>query len=394
MSDSGSAAQMREEWDKLQKQMWSAWSEIQRKATEAMGAEGGTWHEGLELWERTLRGGGSAPGNLVLDKLIEQGKAYLGMAQALAQSARDDQPSASPTELARQWSERMRELLGKGTSGPGEWFAQAFSGPSTDAGLIKLHRLFAQLNPFAESLSGLAKSLSNTPLDELQGWLNVPAFGFTREKQQRQQAMARHLVDYQKASQRYNDLMLRCMQQGLERFEDKLIERSEPGRRIESLRGLYDLWVDAMEEAYAEAALGSEFREVYAELVDAQMRLRQDVQKHIEALTAELGMPTRSEIDSVHRRLHELRRAERARADWPQAAMQRAAELAAEIDALRAELQALRAKVSAGSASAAPTADAPAQPAAAKASRRSTRTTAAKAGMARAATRRRASKEN
>jgi hypothetical protein len=74
------------------------------------------------------------------------------------------------------------------------------------------------------------------------------------------------------------------------------------------MRALYDLYVDAAEEGYAEVALSDEFREVYGALVNSQMRVRQRVQDEIERSAASLGIPGRTELDSVHKRLHDLRR--------------------------------------------------------------------------------------
>jgi hypothetical protein len=74
------------------------------------------------------------------------------------------------------------------------------------------------------------------------------------------------------------------------------------------MRALYDLYVDAAEEGYAEVALSDEFREVYGALVNSQMRVRQMVQGEIERSTASLGIPGRTELDSVHKRIAELRR--------------------------------------------------------------------------------------
>jgi class III poly(R)-hydroxyalkanoic acid synthase PhaE subunit len=118
-------------------------------------------------------------------------------------------------------------------------------------------------------------------------------------------------------------------------FEDKLAERGEPGRQVDSVRGLYDLWVDAAEDAYAEIALSQEFREVYGALVNAQMRVRRNVQKEVERVATDLGMPTRSEIDSMGKRLHALHRDAKNRAEA-------LPELMAEVAALRAEVERLR----------------------------------------------------
>jgi hypothetical protein len=138
--------------------------------------------------------------------------------------------------------------------------------------------------------------------------LSLPAFGQHREQQQRMQQLTRDQAALQKANNRYAALLLEASEQAFVLFEKKLAERSEPGRQLDSARALYDLWVDAAEEAYAPVALSPRFREVFGELVNAQMRVRQGVQQQVERSFAELGMPTRSELDSTHRRMHELQR--------------------------------------------------------------------------------------
>ena len=50
-------------------------------------------------------------------------------------------------------------------------------------------------------------------------------------------------------------------------------QRAGPADR-QSARALFDLWIDAAEEAYAEIALSPQFREVYGEFVNSQMRVR------------------------------------------------------------------------------------------------------------------------
>jgi hypothetical protein len=66
--------------------------------------------------------------------------------------------------------------------------------------------------------------------------------------------------------------------------------------------------VDAAEEAYAEFALSADYRHAYGELVNAQMRLRADVQAIAEQAANLLGMPSRTELDSAHRKVAELER--------------------------------------------------------------------------------------
>ena len=63
--------------------------------------------------------------------------------------------------------------------------------------------------------------------------------------------------------------MAKTSQDAYARFESKLAEREEPGRQLGSVRALFDLWVDAAEEAYAASALSLEYRKAYGELVNA-----------------------------------------------------------------------------------------------------------------------------
>jgi len=71
---------------------------------------------------------------------------------------------------------------------------------------------------------------------------------------------------------------------------------------------VYDLWIDAAEEGYAEIALSPDFRRVYGDLVNSQMRVRKLIQDEIERIAISFGMPSRTELNSVHKRMAEMRR--------------------------------------------------------------------------------------
>jgi hypothetical protein len=93
------------------------------------------------------------------------------------------------------------------------------------------------------------------------------------------------------------------------RFERKLEQHAEPGRQLQNARALFDLWIDAAEEAYAQVAMSDDFRHVYGGLANAQARLRLGVQREVEQVCTLFGMPTRTEVDSAHRKIVELERA-------------------------------------------------------------------------------------
>ena len=242
------------------------------------------------------------------------------------------------------WRQQLQQLFG-GASQP---FAQAFGGiDSAGAGA----------EGFARQWQSWMQATQHGGFGDLPGAHGpTPAFGQDREQQMKHQAMAAAVLASLQASARYQALIQRSNAQAMQRLQDKLAERAEPGRQVDSLKVLYDLWIDAAEEAYAEIALTDEFREAYGEMVNTQMRVRQMQQQQTEQFCQQLGVPTRSEVSSLGERVQALRREFRAsRAPTP-------ADHTDEIMALRSELAALKRQMASGPASPAAKKAAPARP--------------------------------
>jgi hypothetical protein len=191
-----------------------------------------------------------------------------------------------------------------GLQGYFDWMQQAATsalGPAAGAPV----QVPPSMQPFAGwNMSGPGAAFP-AGFDALHDLLKTPAFGHNREQQAEQQALMRAMLDHQQASARYQQLIARAQVEGAERLQRKL---AEPGTATTSLKAMYDLWVDAVEEAYAEIALSDEFREVYAAQANTQMRVRQLQLAQMERWCREAGLPTRSEVDTLGQRLQELRR--------------------------------------------------------------------------------------
>lgn len=219
---------------------------------------------------------------------------------------------ASPDALASEW----KRALGATSPNP---FASAFQAMGGQ-GMQGLDGWNAAVAPWLEAARREGGAL-----------LGLPAFGIGREHQERLQALAQAQLESARREGEFNLLMLRALERAHALFGAKLTERSAPGKALDSARALFDLWIDAAEEAYAEIALSPEFRSAYGALVNAQMRVRQGVQREVEQAAAQVGMPTRTEIDAAHRRIAELERALRRMrdgADVAPAAAPRAAKAA------------------------------------------------------------------
>lgn len=203
---------------------------------------------------------------------------------------------ASAQDFAAEW----KRTLGATAPNP---FASAFAAMGGD-GMQGLDAWNAAVAPWLEAARREGGAL-----------LGLPAFGLGREHQERLQALAQAQLEYARREGEFNLLMLRALERAHALFSAKLVERSAPGKALDSARALFDLWIDAAEEAYAEVALSPEFRSAYGALVNAQMRLRQGVQREVEQAAAQFGMPTRTEVDAAHRRIAELERALRRMRD-------------------------------------------------------------------------------
>lgn len=133
--------------------------------------------------------------------------------------------------------------------------------------------------------------------------------GYTRERQREQQAWLKAVENYFEAFVRHQTLLQQVLLGASERMQKRLEERRARDEPPASQRALYDLWVDAYEDAYAELALSEEFRATSGALANAEMRLRKLQVRQMERLCRELGIPMRSEVDTIGRRLQEVRRA-------------------------------------------------------------------------------------
>lgn len=272
----------------LARQYFSAWGDALRHAAAPPGHAGGpgdqgNWQQAIDGWAQMMPNAASGPADEAVHRFREQAGGWYGtMQQVAAQFAGRDTTSA---DVAQAW---RKAVLGQG-NGLLQWMLQGARGHTHAEGpdlLQLLETLQRQLGP----------------------WLQSPAFGPGREHQARWQALLRAQQEYQAHSRDYVDQIKQALDDAFTLFEQRLAEHEQPGNQLTSARAMFDLWIDAAEEAYAKVALSEPFQTVYASLGNAQMRLRAATQQEIERLTESFGLPTRTEMDAAHRRIAELER--------------------------------------------------------------------------------------
>lgn len=275
----------------LARQYWSAWGEAMRQGASGSGQiypQGSPdWQQAVRWWSQLMPSGPS-PANDAVGRFNQQARDWFGQMQQVA--ARFAGQDSSPADVSQAW----RQAMGASGENP---FLDLFKG-MRGPGLHGLDEWLEQAQPYVDALQ-----------QQGQRWQQLPAFGQYREHQERWQALQQAQQEYQHQTGEYNKLVMQCLQSAMEVFEDKLAAHEEPGRQIGSARALFDLWIDAAEEAYGRVALSPEFRQTYGALTNAQMRLRAGIQGEVEQISGLFGMPTRTEIDSAHRKINQLERA-------------------------------------------------------------------------------------
>jgi hypothetical protein len=131
----------------------------------------------------------------------------------------------------------------------------------------------------------------------------APAFGATREHQQRAQRAAQALARMEAAQRHLQRLWSDVLRDASTKFVAQLTPMPPGSLTPQSLRKLYDGWIDCAEDAYARVAHAEAFCQAQAELANASSQWRLEQQANIEQWSKFLDLPTRSEINSLTRRL-------------------------------------------------------------------------------------------
>ncbi len=229
--------------------------------------------------------------------------------------------ATASSDAVAQWQDQMEQALAG--------LRQNFSESSPDT-----HEFMRQVMAFWElpldTWQRTASSMSVLPDDFLQNikadklehiqdltgrmnkFLSAPGVGYTREWQEQLQTQARLLLDYQNAYNEYAAGYAQIGLQSVERLEALLKERRKDDKSATGMRELYDLWVDCCEDAYGEYVSTDEYAELHGRLVNRLMALKQHSREMIDELLGAIGMPTRLETNTLHRRLQEVRREGRA----------------------------------------------------------------------------------
>lgn len=138
----------------------------------------------------------------------------------------------------------------------------------------------------------------------------LPALGLAREQTETWRELLAAQTEYQQLEQELRTVWSKVQTDALTMLEALIRERkarqgAAPG--IEDYRELYNLWVECGEKVFSQVAHSESYCKLQAQLGNAAIRLRARQQAVLERILKQYDLPTRSELNTVHKQMRELR---------------------------------------------------------------------------------------
>jgi class III poly(R)-hydroxyalkanoic acid synthase PhaE subunit len=277
-------------------QQWSQWNSVWAQAAGAAGGSGVA--------------AGANPGAAgVAQQLAGQFEQYVGISRSLWELLGRTASISSGEERLSVFNEglaglqaRFAALFTPLNANPWSGMSQGLAGmpgfPPGMAGIGGIGGMGAMGNPFGAGNPFAA----NNPFV-------MPALGPAREQQESWQRLSAAAARCAQAQTRLAAQWNEIMAAGLRELGNRMAPTLQAGTMPASLKELYDGWVNAAESAYAQAAHGAAFIQAQAEFSNALSELRLAQREILELWGRQFDLPTRAELNSLHKQVRELQAA-------------------------------------------------------------------------------------
>lgn len=297
-----------------QEQKWAGFAEMNRHWADLSR----NWHQQMDAQMKQARpamGGqtGMPPfSQRYADLFAQMGAPFLSLmgaakAQAGATDAQDMQ------EIITQWLEAQRgfwELLllqnlqQAGQPDPAAKWREMSEGMMHSAPEFwaRFTSGMGRENPF-EAFGRMTQ-----PLDL---WASLPGLGYTRERHEDLARLYRSWQAHEDALRHYSAEMVKIALLALSRFEETLKNPAAGQKPLSSLKDIYAHWVNISEDVYARFALSDEHAKIYGRMIDTLSQFRLELTRLQDQYAAQMNLPTRGELDTLHQRMHDMKRENR-----------------------------------------------------------------------------------
>jgi hypothetical protein len=181
------------------------------------------------------------PGSFDVELLLEQARTFLAFGEEMRQCSEHLQENA---QGSADWSSALRQHF--------EQFRTAVAATAGDP----------EVNPELARLWTLILDTWQRTAESMESASIAPPANWSSAAWQA----------YQQTQNQYLRLLQRTASEALDLMEQRLSESAASGRDIDSLRELYNLWVDCNEESYGRMLRNAEYSELSGRLLNALLR--------------------------------------------------------------------------------------------------------------------------
>jgi class III poly(R)-hydroxyalkanoic acid synthase PhaE subunit len=227
-------------------------------------------------------------------------------AQAGGGSAKADGLSDQVRDIGMRWLEAGQSYL----QGWQQFAQRGAAGAAAGESPLKFGE--EMLNAWQGTWTGAAAAGEGATRQFADLISRLPALGLAREQTEMWRDLMAAQTEYQQLEQELRTVWAKVQTDALAMLEALIRERktkqsagSLPG--IEDYRELYNLWVECGEKVFAQVAHSESYCKLQAQLGNAAIRLRARQQAMLERVLKQYDLPTRSELNTVHKQMRELR---------------------------------------------------------------------------------------
>lgn len=304
--------------DKKQKTDEIDWIEFQKKYLDALMAFNSPssfsnnnnsfgnsfWNNALEHWWNSLKSGSNIENEALFEKVIEQSRNYYFMGEQFSNLIEGLSALKNKKDISSFINKKFQELEAMLSQTPADFSWSSF----VDACEMPYEAMKQNASSNMFGFSNLFESINPEIKKVRDQFLSMPGIGYSREIQDKLQKLLKLGAIYQDTYNEHQSVMTRLNHDALELMRKKILHMTKKGEDFNSMRQIYDLWVESNEKVYADYAFTKEYSELNGRLVNSQMAFKKLSHEVTEDILTAMNMPTTRAMSDLERRHYDLRK--------------------------------------------------------------------------------------
>ncbi len=142
----------------------------------------------------------------------------------------------------------------------------------------------------------------------LGSFLQTPSLGYTREFNRKLLAGFDSWINFYQASLDYQLVLLGVWARAFDELMRELAASEEKGKTIQNWRQFLQVWSSLFDRVFAQTFDSEDALKIRGKFLNTAMAYRLQQQQLMEVFLKMNDLPTRSEVDEVHRSIYEMRK--------------------------------------------------------------------------------------